>query len=102
MSTCLSYRSVIIMSSASIMIFARGGHRLFGQVGDRGVGREQQTRDRGGVLQSGADDFRRIDDARFEQVFDFARRRVVTDVLFLGANLATINEPSCPAFSAMR
>src|SRR5215468_407878 len=88
MSTCLSYLSVTIMSSASIMIFARRRHRLFGQVSDRGVGREQQARDRGGVLQRGPDDFRRIDNAGFEQVFDYTRRRVVTDVLFLGANLA--------------
>src|SRR5262245_35344638 len=98
MSSCLSYRSDIFMSSASIMnllrssasvmIFTRRRGRPFGEIRDRGVGREQQSRDRGGVLQGGADDFRGVHDAGLEQVFDLARRRVVPDILLFGANLA--------------
>jgi len=45
---------------------AAAGVLLFGQVGHHAVGREQETRDRRGVLQSRTSDLRRIDDALLE------------------------------------
>ena len=46
---------------------------LLGNVGDHAVGREQETRDGGGVLESAARNLRRIDDAALEEVGVLAR-----------------------------
>jgi len=50
---------------------------LLRDLGDHGLGREQQARDGGGVLQGGTGHLLRIDDAGLDQVFVFAGGDVV-------------------------
>src|SRR5204863_89810 len=52
---------------------------LFGLVGDEAFRREQQTGDRGRVLQRSTRDLRGVDDARFHQVLEVARGGVEAD-----------------------
>ena len=59
-------------------LVATGSHRrsLLGLVGDDGLGGEEQRGDRRGVLQRGAGDLRRVDDARGDEVDVLAGRGV--------------------------
>ena len=50
---------------------------LLGNVGDHAVGREEETRDGGGVLESAARNLSRINDAALEEVGVLARTDVV-------------------------
>src|SRR5215203_1277315 len=66
------------------VVFASGhGRRArplrLGRVGDGGVRGEHQAGDGSGVLQRRADDLRRVDDARLDEVFELPRRGVVAD-----------------------
>ncbi len=53
---------------------------LLGELGDHALGGEEQTGDRGGVLQRGARDLRRVDDAGLDEVFKRAGGDVVARV----------------------
>src|SRR5215207_526926 len=66
------------------VVFASGHRRRgrplrLGRVGDGGVRGEQQAGDGRGVLQGRADDLRRVDDARLDEVLERAGRGVVAD-----------------------
>ena len=50
-----------------------GAAVALGSLGNHGLGGDQQAGDRGRVLQSRADDLRRIDDAGLEHVHDTLR-----------------------------
>ena len=63
------------MAAAALLV-------LLGGFGDQGVAGEQQRRDAGGVLQGGAGDLRRVDDAGLDQVFVDVGRGVVAVVAF--------------------
>src|ERR1044071_2261193 len=57
-------------------------------LGDEGFGRQHQSRDGGGVLQRAARDFRRVDNARGDEVFERVGRGVVAEAgVSLGAHL---------------
>src|SRR6185437_1338340 len=56
---------------------------VFFDFADDRVGRQEQAADAGGVLQGGAFDFRRDDDAHFEHVAVFVGQGVVAEVGFL-------------------
>src|SRR3546814_3695335 len=57
---------------------------LLGRVGDHGLGRDQQARDRRGILQRRAHDLGRVDDAGLEHVHVLAVLRIEADGGVLG------------------
>src|SRR5439155_8092591 len=69
---------------------AHAGSGLFGWLGDDRLGHEDVLRDRGGVLQRGARDHRRVDDARLDQVFDLVR--VDVQALALGGSTYLVHD----------
>ena len=80
------------------------GSRLLRQLGDHGLGGDQQRRNRSCVLDRHAHDLGRVDDALGDQVAVFAALRVeAIAVLFLLQDLAdpTTTELSSPALIAI-
>ena len=75
--------------------------RLLRLVSDHGFGGDQQTGDRRRVLQRGAHDLGRVDDAGLHQVLVFAVLGVVTEwSSFCSSSLPATTAPSAPAFSS--
>src|SRR5580658_10563525 len=70
-----------------------GGSRilLLGELRDHALGREQQTGDRGRVLEGRARDLGRVDDARLDEVLVLVGRDVVAEVALAGEDLADDN-----------
>ena len=60
----------------------RGRLFFFRNFGDQAFGGEQQTGNRGRILQRRAGDFLRVNDASFDEVFVFASGDVVALVAF--------------------
>jgi len=70
-------------SSHATAAAAHGGRLRLGEIGDGALGGEQQGRDGGRVLQGGAGDLGRVDDAGLDHVDPLHLGGVETDVLLL-------------------
>src|SRR5215475_4876276 len=84
---------------------AARGHRgwgpFLGLLGHHRFGRDQQARDRGGILQCQPDDLGRVDDAGSDHVDILAGLRIEAAVVIVASSsFPTTIEPSAPAFSA--
>jgi len=83
------------------------GHTAAGRLflrplGDHRFRRDQQTGDRGRVLQRRTDNLRRIDDAGLDQILELTGLGVeAVVVLVFSSVLPAITAPSSPAFSAI-
>ena len=71
--------AAVAVAAAALLVLLRG-------FGDQGVAGEQQRCDARGVLQGGAGDLGRVDDAGFDQVFVLVGRGVVAFVAFAFGN----------------
>ena len=65
---------------------AASGHSrsgfLLGELGHHGLGGDQEARNRSRILQRGANDLRRVDNARLNQVLVFFGLRVKAETVF--------------------
>ena len=72
--------AAVAVAAAALLVLLRG-------FGDQGVAGQQQRRDAGRVLQGGAGDLGRVDDAGLDQVFVLVGRGVVAVVAFAFGDL---------------
>src|SRR5580692_10345779 len=85
-------RVLVHVAHAAAAVSAGGGSfLLFGNLRYQGFGGQHQAGDGAGVLQGGADDFRRIQDACFDQVFVLVGEGVVAEVGLLGVEYLAEN-----------
>src|SRR5580704_14391802 len=78
-------------AAAATVAAAGGSFLLFGNLRYQGFGGQHQAGDGAGVLQGGADDFRRIQNACFDQVFVLVGEGVVAEVGLLGVEYLAQN-----------
>src|SRR5687767_14585869 len=81
---------------------ARGFLLLLGNLGDEGLGGQQQRRDRRGVLQRRTHHLDRVDDAGRHQVLVLVARRVVPSSPWPSLTRDTTIELSWPALVAIQ
>src|SRR5687767_2325893 len=71
---------VVHAAAGSVTMTARRSFLLLRNLGDHALGRQQEAGNRSRVLQRGARDLRRINNARLDEVLELVGRDVVANV----------------------